>query len=117
MRILHYFLGFPPYRTGGLTKYCFDLMQTQAEDKNNVIALWPGRMSFFLNGKTKIKKRKNVHNIENYEIINPLPVPLDEGIKDVETYSKSNIIIFILKKDSINKKNPPIVVAYDFVDD
>ena len=39
------------------------------------------------------------------------------NIKDVETYSKSNINSVLLKKDSINKKNPPIVVAYDFVDD
>ena len=39
------------------------------------------------------------------------------NIKDVETYSKSNINSILLKKDSINKKNPPIVVAYDFVDD
>ena len=29
MRILHYALGFPPWRTGGLTKYCVDLMLTQ----------------------------------------------------------------------------------------
>jgi hypothetical protein len=25
MKILHYSLGFPPYRTGGLTKYAVDL--------------------------------------------------------------------------------------------
>ena len=31
MRILHYALGFPPWRTGGLTKYCVDLMLTQKE--------------------------------------------------------------------------------------
>ena len=26
MRVLHYTLGFPPYRSGGLTKYALDLM-------------------------------------------------------------------------------------------
>ena len=29
MVIMHYFLGFPPYRSGGLTKYCMDLMEEQ----------------------------------------------------------------------------------------
>ena len=38
MRILHYSLGFPPYRRGGLTKYCLDLMAAQ-EMQGNVVAL------------------------------------------------------------------------------
>ena len=33
MKILHYFLGFPPYRSGGLTKYAFDLMTAQVEEQ------------------------------------------------------------------------------------
>lgn len=88
MRILHYFLGFPPYRTGGLTKFAYDLMQSQAEKGDSVIALWPGRIGF-LNSSLKIKKRKSIGGIENYEIINPLPVPLDEGIRDFELFTKS----------------------------
>ena len=32
MRILHYALGFPPYRSGGLTKWCVDLMIQQAKE-------------------------------------------------------------------------------------
>ena len=46
MIILHYFLGFPPYRTGGLTKYAFDLMKSQADDGNDVMALWPNKKLF-----------------------------------------------------------------------
>ena len=44
MRILHYALGFPPWRTGGLTKYCVDLMLTQKEQGYEVALLWPGRI-------------------------------------------------------------------------
>lgn len=88
MRILHYFLGFPPYRTGGLTKFAYDLMQSQSEKGDSVIALWPGRIGL-LNKKTSIKKRSNNGGIENYEIINPLPVPLDEGIQDFDSFTKS----------------------------
>ena len=29
MTILHYFLGFPPIRSGGLTRYAIDLMKEQ----------------------------------------------------------------------------------------
>lgn len=85
MKILHYFLGFPPFRTGGLTKYAFDLMKTQACDGHTVIALWPGRIGG-INHKTSIKKKSDKSGIQNYELINPLPVPLDEGISEFSAY-------------------------------
>jgi len=54
MRILHYFLGFPPYRTGGMTRFANDLMNTQKKEGNEVIAIWPGKMNFIFGKKTKI---------------------------------------------------------------
>ena len=88
MKILHYFLGFPPYRSGVLTKYSYDLMEAQSEDDNGVIALWPGQIGIF-SRKVCMKKRAAVKGIENYELMNPLPVALDEGIKDFEAYMRS----------------------------
>lgn len=88
MRILHYFLGFPPYRSGGLTKFATDLMCSQIDLGHQVFALWPGTMNFF-HSNISLKKNKPYCNIENYEIINPLPVPLDEGIRDFNSYTKS----------------------------
>ena len=105
MKILHYFLGFPPYRTGGLTKIALDLMLGQHED-NEVIALWPGRIKMF-NTKVQIKKRNKCYDIDNYELINPLPVPLDEGIK--------NPILFMKKSDKniyldfLNEIKPDVI--------
>lgn len=87
MKILHYALGFPPYRTGGLTKYCIDLMLTQAEQGHEVALLWPGRITI-VKKKPEIHKGRNWNGIESFEIINPLPVPLDEGILDVDAYIK-----------------------------
>ena len=101
MTILHYFLGFPPYRSGGMTKFAYDLMEAQVKDGESVIALWPGRMNFILPPKVKIKKRKNINKIENYEIINAQPVSLDEGIKDVSEFIKEcdcNIYIRFLEE-------------------
>lgn len=83
MRILHYSLGFPPYRTGGMTKFSMDLMVQQHTDGHDIGLLWPGRM---LGGKTYIRKHKPAQAIESYEIVNPLPVPYDEGIADVDAF-------------------------------
>ena len=70
MIILHYFLGFPPYRTGGLTKYAFDLMLSLKEKGHDVLALWPGEIKSY-KSNPRIKKRKSISGIDNYEIINP----------------------------------------------
>lgn len=87
MNILHYSLGLPPYRTGGLTKYSFDLMKEQAKNGDNVYLLFPGRISL-INKKTKIKYYKNQDGIRTYEIVNPLPVPLLNGISDPKSFMK-----------------------------
>lgn len=85
MKILHYSLGLPPYRAGGLTKYCMDLMKVQKKAGHQVELLWPGILS---KGETKIRKKKRKYDIDNYEIINPLPVSLLGGIKDFEAYTR-----------------------------
>lgn len=92
MKILHYALGFPPYRSGGLTKLCVDLMVQQAKEGHTVAMLWPGQMGF-VNQKVAIKKHKNVklsgQDILSFEVINPLPVSFDEGIADVAAFTKN----------------------------
>ena len=92
MKILHYALGFPPYRSGGLTKLCVDLMVQQAKDGHTVAMLWPGQMGFVSQNVT-IKKQKNVElsgqDILSFEVINPLPVSFDEGIANIVAFTKN----------------------------
>ena len=88
MKIIHYALGFPPYRSGGLTKFCIDLMTTQKEHGYDVYLLWPGQIRVF-NNQLSIKQRKSMDGIQSYEIINPLPIALDEGIPNAKLYMKS----------------------------
>ena len=88
MKILHYALGFPPYRTGGLTKYCTDLMLTQKEQGHQVALMWPGQIGF-VNKTLKIRKGQSWNDVQSFEVINPLPVALDEGIVDIDAYTKS----------------------------
>lgn len=87
MKILHYSLGFPPYRTGGLTKFCMDLMREQIKDGHNVGLLWPGEMKL-IDRRVNIRKRALVDEISNYEIINPLPISFDEGIKEFDIFTQ-----------------------------
>lgn len=87
MRILHYSLGFPPYRSGGMTKCSMDLMLKQKEQNCDVALIWPGYISS-LNRKVNIKKRKDNLGIESFEIINALPISLNGGITDIEAYTK-----------------------------
>lgn len=92
MKLLHYALGFPPYRSGGLTKLCVDLMAQQAEEGHTVAMLWPGQMRF-VNQEVAIKKHENVKlsgkDILSFEVINPLPVSFDEGIADIAAFTKN----------------------------
>ena len=59
MRILHYSLGLPPYRSGGLTKYCTDLMIEQAKSDNQILLMFPGHMNFVKGDNIKIKFYKS----------------------------------------------------------
>jgi glycosyltransferase involved in cell wall biosynthesis len=85
MKILHYGLGFPPYRTGGLTKFTVDLMKQQIKMGHDVSLLWPGQIKLF-GRKNKITYRGTVDGINSYEIINPTPVSYDEGISNIDPF-------------------------------
>ncbi|WP_339995154.1 glycosyltransferase [Priestia aryabhattai] len=78
MKILHYSLGLPPYRSGGLTKYSIDLMLEQLQQGHQVYLLYPGQINPLQ--KQKIKKNQAYKNIQVYELINPLPVALLGGV-------------------------------------
>ncbi|MDU5509059.1 glycosyltransferase [Enterococcus gilvus] len=78
MRILHYTLGFPPQRSGGLVGYAIDLMKEQESQGHDVIALYPGDLNFFKK-KTYIKKNNN-QIVDSYQIINSLPLAIFNGI-------------------------------------
>ncbi|SDX31460.1 glycosyltransferase [Paenibacillus sp. PDC88] len=91
MRVLHYSLGLPPYRTGGLTKYATDLMLKQKEE-HNVSLLYPAEYSI-LGKKTRIKQESTYQGIKVFKMVNPLPVALLGGVGSPEKFmmhSKDN---------------------------
>lgn len=91
MHILHYTLGFQPYRSGGLVRYVADLMQAQAKMGHKVFALYPGSMSL-TSHKCHIKRDEYINQLCIFEIINPKPVPLMYGVKEVNDFIDDNNI-------------------------
>ncbi len=82
MRILHVSLGLPPLRTGGLTRYCIDVMEAQVAAGNEVSLVYPGRFGY---GKTQLRFG-SWHGVTTYEIVNPLPVALTYGVAEPDAF-------------------------------
>jgi glycosyltransferase involved in cell wall biosynthesis len=84
MRVLHYSLGFPPTRRGGMTTYCMDLMDAQAMAGDEVALLWPG--SFWAKSQECSIKRRPLYTLPcgrhcgSFTIENSLPVTLIDGV-------------------------------------
>lgn len=101
MKVLHYALGFPPYRSGGLTRYVIDVAEEQSRQNIEVSMLWPGRISRS-HKHIYIRKHQNYKQIINsYELCNALPVVLDRQVSDPEAFicsTNEEYYISFLKK-------------------
>lgn len=88
MKILHYALGFPPYRSGGLTRYVMDLAEEQRKYGNDVNMMWPGEVFLGHRGPS-IKQHRPYHGIGSYELRNSLPVVLDRPVGEPQAFIRS----------------------------
>lgn len=84
MTILHYFLGFLPMRSGGLTRYAIDLMYEEKALGHDIIAIYP-RMNL-TKCKIRFKYKGSEDNVMRYELIGALPIPLLYGVKHPNDY-------------------------------
>lgn len=114
MKILHYTLGFPPLRNGGLVQYSLDVANEQLSMKNDIVILYPGYKSLAYS-KTRIKKENNLSkkNFEVYRIINPLPISFFGGFSVPKMFMdplKKNIYIEFLASIS-----PDIIHIHTFL--
>jgi len=83
LRILHVSLGLPPLRTGGLNRYCIDLMEEQRKHGQEVAMLYPGE--YTLGGGLRIEPVKD-SRYRLSKILNPLPLALTSGIRAPARY-------------------------------
>lgn len=82
MKILHYALGFPPERSGGLVRYALDLMQEQVKQGHQVYYLYPGLIALGTKKMTiKVAKKHQYPHFYPFALVNSLPLPLFGGIK------------------------------------
>lgn len=88
MRVLHYILGFPPHRTGGLTKYALELIEAERELGHEVTVLYPGNFSLTSRKAQLRKEREGV-----YQLTNGLPVPLMYGTADPAIFMQKREIV------------------------
>lgn len=101
MNILHYTIGLPPKRHGGSVQYAYDLMQEQARQGHNVLALTCGD-TLFRSSKSKIKTLGLDKYIKIYVLTNPTTPTLLYGVKNPASQmrnvriDKSNIRSFIV---------------------
>lgn len=107
MTILHYTLGFSPYRSGGLVKYAMDLMLAQKRLGCSVIALYPGGTSF-THRKCWVHQDKEYNGITTFELSNSMPVPLMYGIKDVDRETSSQGLDIVSFKQMLDTVNPDV---------
>jgi len=82
MNILHFSLGLPPYRSGGLTKYATDLIVAQQAAGYNVSLLYPGDFTFWKSAKMYIDGAVDFNGVQTFEIKNPSLVPLLHGVRN-----------------------------------
>jgi len=89
MNILHYTIGLPPNRSGGLTKYATDLMKTQSDNGEVVTLLYPGDYTFLGLPKIRIDKDPDYNGIAVYQIKDTSIVPLLYGIRNPSAISNA----------------------------
>ena len=115
MKIMHYSLGLPPVRTGGLTAYVTDLMAQQTKSGNSVYLVFPGRMRIFR--KKKIYLGNPIANqkfgISTIEMFNALPLALSGGIKEPDKFMRTAEIGIFQKL--LTDVNPDIIHIHTFM--
>lgn len=90
MNILHYTLGLPPYRSGGLTSYATDLMSEQVKQGYNVFLLYANTGIFSFQFKS-FKYENTFSGINVYRLKCKLPISLLHGIKKPKSFIYSGI--------------------------
>lgn len=88
MNIVHYILGFPPHRTGGLMKYALELIETERNLGHKVAVLYPGNFSL-TSKKSRLRKERECV----YLLTNGLPVPLMYGTADPAIFMQKREIV------------------------
>lgn len=87
MRILHYYLGPAPLRSGGLTKYAQDLIKAEKLAGDVCYELYP--VGLALRKKMTIKRDSSRSNA--FLLMNAYPLPLNGGIQNPDDFHGGHV--------------------------
>lgn len=94
MKVLHYLLGLPPVRGGGLVKYVLDLAKGQRDQGLDVCLMIPSEIH--KNKETVIQKRR-CFGFVCYHVINPVLVSCGKRINDMTVLCENGILAVYIK--------------------
>lgn len=92
MHIIHYILGFPPHRSGGLTRYALDLASSEKALGHEITILYPGNTKFKSN-ISELRDEGVLNDIHICQLTNGMPVPLLYGIRTPHDFIQTRKII------------------------
>lgn len=92
MQIVHYTLGFPSHRSGGLVKYALDLAEQEKKLGHQITIIYPGNIYFIGSSICKLVKEKEKNGFVVYKLANALPIPLLYGTKFPQDFIKQRHI-------------------------
>lgn len=95
MRILHYYLGPAPLRSGGLTKYVEDLIKAECSNGDDCFELYPVGLSL---KKKMFIKRDLRRKRNNFQLVNAYPLPLIDGIGNPGDFFNGSVDHVNIKK-------------------
>lgn len=105
MNIVHYLIGMPYKRKGGMMAYVESLIEAQSSDKRfqNISVMFP--FAFSLNTKnSKIMNQKKINKINYVPILNPVNETLGEGILNPHDALINNSLSLAITKWVVENK-------------
>lgn len=114
MRILHYTIGLPPLRHGGLVQYVLDLSKAQKNAGDEVFLLFPGPRSLWPG--SYIKSVGIYRGIPAYCIVNATDVPVSGGVRKPERLWKPCISLKDNQaRDLLSKLRPEVLHIHSWL--
>lgn len=87
LRVLHVSLGWPPFRTGGLVRYCCDLIEAQVAAGYDVAMLYPAGSTLSYRARLR---RRFIGEVVSYELYSRNMVPLVFGTRDPDALDQAD---------------------------